>query len=834
MSNHFKILVTVFLMAFASIGKGQVLTVDNNPPYNDPTYLVQSVLLNTGVFISNVTFNGSALPPAGANQDMIGYFQGAGSNLGISDGVLFNTGSIFDAPGPNNSTSDGVDNGTPGDPDLNTLASFVLPSPTPTFNAAVLEFDFYTVTDAIGFRYVFASEEYNEFVCTQYNDVFGFFISGPGITGPFSNNGKNIALVPGTGDYVAINSVNNGTPGSAGGIAANCGLTGLTNTSYFIDNEALGGQTVQYDGFTTVLTASTQLIPCETYHIKIAVADAGDGIYDSGLFLEAASFGAIGIQVGLGAVGTSVATLVEGCDSLKVIFTRAGAVTSPMTIVFTIGGTANNGIDYPFIADSITIPIDSSTYSFYLSALIDGLPEGLETIILTIPANLNNATCLDDIPSTATITIVNTDPLVLTTSNDTFACPGDVIPMSVSAAGGIPPYTYTWSSSPNISCTACQAPTATPNGPETFYVQVTDDCGTDILFDSVVVDQGGLTLTQNNNNMVSVEGCKQASFKFTRTGSTALPMTVYFTVGGTATNGVDYLFITDSVIIPAGQSSVEIFVTPIVDGLIEPNESIVITTVPDTTAACAGSADSIIVFIQNVDPLALTASNDTTICGGQSATVNVVTVSGGVLPYIWTWHDGTDTIGTDTTTILNIAPDINTTYTVVVADTCGNPIATDTINVFVSTPPPSIRSVQDTAYEGCRDAMFTIIREDTTTNEIVIYFTISGSATNITDYIQVWDSVIIAAGDTSADINIYALIDGITEGDETLVIELPRDPNDVLCYAVPFKDSIIIKSVEPMTVDAQDKTICPGSSTPLLATSTGGIGPVTYLWNNSL
>ena len=149
------------------------------------------------------------------------------------------------------------------------------------------------------FEFVFGSEEYLEWVNSGFNDVFGFFISGPGITGPFSspigfpNGAVNIALVPGTVTPITINNINN-----------------VTNPGFYIDNgtgncfappfdpQCTDTTVTQYDGFTVVMTASIGgLIPCSTYHLKLAVADAGDDQLDSGIFLKAGSITASNIEV---------------------------------------------------------------------------------------------------------------------------------------------------------------------------------------------------------------------------------------------------------------------------------------------------------------------------------------------------------------------------------------------------------------------------------------------------------------------------------------------------------------------------------------------------------
>jgi hypothetical protein len=143
-----------------------------------PTQLIQNVLLGSGVQLISVTSQGA--PGA------YGTFNGTSSNIGIANGVILTTGSISgpDGPiGPNNAPNAGIDNGSGG---YGLLSNIV--SPTQTFNATVFEFTFIPQGDSINFKYVFGSEEYKEYVGSEFNDVFGFFLTGPNPFGPAYND----------------------------------------------------------------------------------------------------------------------------------------------------------------------------------------------------------------------------------------------------------------------------------------------------------------------------------------------------------------------------------------------------------------------------------------------------------------------------------------------------------------------------------------------------------------------------------------------------------------------------------------------------------------------
>ncbi len=230
-----------------------------------PQQAVEDIFLSNGIFISNVTCNGVAANSLNAG---VGTFQSNGSGLGIESGLILSTGEAIGAEGDIllGSTANAVTNGIQNDTDIALLVA------GQSYDGAMLEFDFIATGDSMDFVYVFGSDEYEEFVGSAFNDVFGFFVSGPGISGPFWNSAVNIALIPGTNDPVAINSVNS-----------------FVNSQYFVVNT--GQILAQYDAYTTPLHASIGGLQIgEAYHIKLAIADVSDSMLDSGVFLSGNSF----------------------------------------------------------------------------------------------------------------------------------------------------------------------------------------------------------------------------------------------------------------------------------------------------------------------------------------------------------------------------------------------------------------------------------------------------------------------------------------------------------------------------------------------------------------
>ena len=265
--------IAIAYIAFSGVAAAQI-----NTSYDRTATALAERLLGDGVQISNVKLKASNVSA--------GYFDNAESVIGFNDGIILSSGDIRNVTGANVSEDASHMNLFYGDNDLNSLIPGYF-----TLDATVLEFDFVAETDVISFQYVFSSEEYNEWVNTPFNDVFGFFLDG-----------VNIAKLPGTDIAVSINSVNGGNPLG----------THATNPQYYINNSVVDGGGHIYtgmDGLTVVLSAEAAVVPGQTHHIKLAIGDAGDFSYDSNIFIKAHSFVAAAADTD----GDNVSDSIDNC-----------------------------------------------------------------------------------------------------------------------------------------------------------------------------------------------------------------------------------------------------------------------------------------------------------------------------------------------------------------------------------------------------------------------------------------------------------------------------------------------------------------------------------------
>lgn len=632
-----RILFAILIIVFPFLSEGQLITSASNA-----TSLVQNVLLGNGVTVSNITYSGSPIA--------IGSFTANNTNLGLASGVLLTTGTIQntgDGPqGPNNQVGAGVDNGANGYPPLNGIAG------APTFNAAVIQFDFVPFADSVQFNYVFASEEYLEYVNTGYNDAFAFYISGPGIAGQ-----QNIARLP-NNSAVTIDNVH------SGGTNIDGNPFGASNAAYYVNNN--GGSTIQYDGFTRVLTAESKVQCGATYHLIIAIADAGDGIYDSGIFLEANSLeshGAVELSHTISEnLFNNPSIIAEDCVTATITLERGTEnISQPLTLPINLSGTATELVDYTDIPSSVTFPPGVSQVQFTFNAFQDGLIEGAETIIFTIPT-IDPCGNINDL--ILEITINDIAPVEVEIVGDIIVCAGEEIELTAIASGGGLPYTYLWSTGETTASI-----TVSPSSTQTYSVTVTDNCLNESASDAdeiVVPIYAPLVLNETED---ITEICPYISALLEANASGGLAP---YTYEWSSNFGVNLS--TDPTYVATPSTTTTYYVT--------------------VTDFCGASTTEEIIYTITSPPLVLEMSPTSEICPGDSIQISVASTGGyGQHFYQW-WHSG------ETTSTVWVKPNQTTTYSVSVSDECQTFTVEGSTQVIVVAPTADFTITSQTIFNN--------------------------------------------------------------------------------------------------------------------------------------
>lgn len=849
------ILLCNSLSVNAQIGVSTSTYVNPNPAQS----LVNNILLGAGVTASNITFT-----PAANSNSQLGFFNGLNSNIGLDSGIVLSTGNVLDAmPG---SAVGGVGNFTAMNyPDLLNVANSVPPlinqnfTVSGVYDVAVLEFDFVPAADTVKFRYVFGSDEYLTFINDDYNDVFGFFISGPGINGPYAGNSQNIAIVPNSNPALPI-TISSVQP--------------ALNGQYYIDNP--NNTTVDLNGFTTVFTAISPVTCGETYHIRLAIADGSDSSLDSDVFLEALSFTSNAVSVASNTLNGDT-TIVEDCSQAAFTFFRPGSVADTLVLNFAVSGTAIEGVDYNSIPDSITFLPGENTVIVPIIPLADGITEGPESIIVSFTQDICGSFLIS-----SSIWIVPVTPIVAFAPDTAIICPNTPITLEAQYSGGYPPYTVVWSTGDTAnsvvvnpgnttttyyytvvdtcygiavtdSITVNVSPglplqvtgtdlclgfgstgTLTANGSggfppysytwllngvaigssqdlfitgqvdTTYTVQINDGCGSLQSTDSVFVTIGNpvdLQVITLSNDQSIVEDCGSGIFQFTRPGSTSDTLYLPISVSGSATMVADYNSIPDTLIFLPGQNLVQVVISALADGITESGESIIITYDQIGCAGAAPISDSILIY--PLLPIVTNAQATYTLaCPGNNQLINS-SFTGGYPPFSIVWSTGA------TTNSITVNPTVTTTYTYTVTDSCNSQSATQTITVNVPT--------------------FTPITAEVTAPDIVcpglssILSAVVGGG--FPAYTYSWSLNGNVVG-TSAS---YTTPTNLTQ-DTTYVLTI----NDA-CGSAPLQQNVMVTVVPylPISLDIGDNLTvpCPNTGINLEPAFSNGSRPYNFTWS---
>lgn len=586
-----------------------------------------STITGPGVVISD--------PQINCHAEGYGEFSYSGSLLGIDEGILLTSGSINNAIGPNNAENRTLDQDGPGSSLLTTVAG------RPTFDACTFEFDVIPAGDSLQFDFVFASEEYNEYVGSQYNDVFGFFISGPGITGdPGIGADKNIALIPGTNQAVTINNVNSGS-----------------NPGYYFNNA--GGQYVQYDGFTQGLRAVSPVEPCQSYHLKLIVADASDRVYDSGVFIAKVQSNPVTMAL---ITDNGSGTLIEGCNPGLVRFTRQLVTAQPLDLEYYLQGTAVNGTDYapignplPSVPKTITIPANQASAEQPIGLIADGVPEGAESLLFI----LGNPYCPGMDADTLTVPLMDSLQAAVVPATSMICSGGQI---QLTASGG---ENYSWTPAAGLSASSIPDPIAQPTTTTTYSVAVTSGACSSQLQAEVKV-----SAMQTSTVIVRplCHGDDNGAINLSVSGG--IPPYSFQWSG------------------PDGYSASTEDISGIAAGAY---------TVVITDAACSKTVNLIVgqppVLGVSLQPSLLVFGQNISCHNGQDGSIDA-TVTGGIAPYSALWN-GPGGFSSSSTDIGNLGEG---TYTLVVTDQFG---CTAMAEATLLASAPLAAEITDTAHVAC-------------------------------------------------------------------------------------------------------------------------------------
>lgn len=446
-------------VVFAGVLLASAVSNAQNIQQITPTQAL-SYLLGDNVQYSNVQYSGLA--------SQLGYISNAGNPMQIASGMILSTADV-----QNNSPSGlGMDDlFAAGDyPDLLEIANsvpeligqdFVV---TDLNDIAIIEFDFVASGNELSFDYIFGSDEYLTYVNTQYNDVFAFLLSGPGITGPydapagFPDGAINLAIVPGSAPElpITISSVNN-----------------VLNSGYYINNPSQQG--IALNGITTTLTVNYPVSCGETYHISLVIADGSDGSLKSSVIFKENSFNTSASSI------TPIAfdpaqnfpseTTVEGCIPGQFVLTPPPCLIEDLTVNLVYEGTAVLGVDYESsLPATVTFTPETTEIIIDIDPLDDDEEEGLETIIVSFTYQALSGEMITVSGSLDLHDYDDNEPFI-NPIDDLYICPGTSESAAAVIQNGIAPYTYLWSNGQTTQTASFPSGSAGP-----AEVTITDYC----------------------------------------------------------------------------------------------------------------------------------------------------------------------------------------------------------------------------------------------------------------------------------------------------------------------------------------------------------------------
>ncbi len=732
-----KNLIILYIILLSSFHSSAQLVIANQG--GTATAIVSS-MVGGGLTVSNATITCPSIA--------YGTFtNGASTNLGIPSGIVLTTGNVNTLNGPG-SNFWSVDNpgGACNDAQLGALES------SANNDCCILEFDVVPSCTTLRIRFVFGSEEYPEYVNLNFNDAFGFFVTGQNPGGGNYNN-TNVATLPNNTTIVSIDNVN-----------ANL------NSAYYVNNST--GTSIVLDAFTTVITRDVAVVPCQSYHFKLAIADATDNIYDSGVFIDfldcvntVASTNTTTPASCAGNDGTATANVSAGYPPYTYSWNTTPPQTTPTATGLTPGiytvTIDDAGACTPPLIQTVTVSSNASvpTLSINSTSICTGQsatltatpsaaggtflwsPGGQTTQSITVsPSSTTTYSCVYNLSGcnangSGTVT-VNSIPSINVTSPIICAGQSATVTSTPSATGG----TYSWSPGGQTTQNITVSPTTTTNH---SVIYTLNGCSSSPVSATVTVNPTP-SITATSSTI-----CLGQSATLTSTASVS---------GGTYSWS------------PGGLTTQNITVSPSTTT----NYSVIYSLNGCSSAPASASV--------TVNPIPTVTVSSSTICSGQSATLTA-TPSSGSGSYSWSTNGSTQSV--------IVSPSTTNSYTVTYTlNGCSSLPGTGTVTIN-PVPTVSVNSVSI-----CSGESATVTATPNLSGGTVIWSP-GGETTN---------SITISPSSTTSYSVVYSL-----NG----------------CNSNSASGTVTVNEIPTVSI-LENPTICQGQSATLTAlpSTTGG----TYLW----
>jgi len=447
--------------------------------------MAANILVDSALSIYNMGQNG--LPLTQANTTQIGYFEANDTTFPVQSGIVMVAAqNASDVIAATNGTGNNV---TFTDAELSSVLTQLGSSGYAIKDMVEIEFSFIAQSDSIKFNYCFGSHEYDGYTCSNFNDVFGFFLEGPYINGVSApTNGtvvRNIATIPGTNVPIAVNTINSGTP-SGSYPASNCSSANPNFVAHSAYYNASSGAITTLDGYTDKFTAKAEVQCGGWYTIRLKLANVSDAALSSAVFLEKQSFRAPELTIiDSTNVGNSFndTMLVEGCNKNEIIFARNANLSVSMKIpiyVDTVLSTAVEGVDFSVLPDTLYLAPYQTADTLTFWVYDDSTPETNES--LTIVQDYIYTDCYNYPVRRMNYLLRDKDSLegtlTLNAASDTVNCPGDSVELSVVATAFEGSYDGFWlADSAYVPSRYFQI-----DGDTSFTYLLYDECGDTVLF----------------------------------------------------------------------------------------------------------------------------------------------------------------------------------------------------------------------------------------------------------------------------------------------------------------------------------------------------------------